>query len=163
MALNYRAPNGTAINLADWRLELAKPENAPQITTIDYLGYPLVITKTYVGNAGALYKVGVDVSEDVRKYHQYGESYQGGLSAQADYDRIVEAVNANADIFDETEFSPQGDVALFFEPKHNAHIVNVLNKPDAFTYRVDKADGNTPDDKTAREVAKEKFDEIVGA
>ncbi len=161
MALNYRDNMGKLINNDQWLIELSKSENQPKTTTIDYNGYDVDVVIKYVGTAGSLYKVYVLVSEDVAKYHGYAQTYQGKNSAKNDDARLIEAITAKADIFEKTEID--GYTALFFEPKYNAHIVNVMNKPEAFTYRVDKADGNTPEDKTAREVAKEKFDEITGA
>ena len=53
-------------------------------------------------------------------------------------------------------------IAIFYDARYDAHIVNVLNAPEAYTYRVDKADGNTSRRQTAKEVAQAKFDELTG-
>ena len=85
----------------------------------------------------------------------------GEISAEFEYNRIIDAINNNDEVFDKTLFSPDYSVALFFEQKQNAHVVNVLNAPEAYTYMQDNSDGNTEAGNTPRQQAEIKFNEIV--
>lgn len=151
MGLNYRAPNGDAIDFDAWRVHLLDHDNNNfKSTNITYLGYEIRVSKNYIGNAQKVYSVMVECSEDVTKYANYSIPHQGNSSAENDYQRIITAINNDSDIFEQTQFSPLGDIALFFDPRYNVHVVNVLTAPEAYTY-------NT------REEAQTKFNELVGA
>lgn len=148
---NYRKPNGDVTDFNGWRTHLLDHENNnSKSTSITYLGYEIRVSKNYVGNAQKIYSVMVECSEDVTKYANYNIPHQGNSSAENDYQRIITAINNGTDIFEQTQFSTLGDIALFFDPRYNVHVVNVLTAPEAYTY-------------DTREEAQIKFNTLVGA
>lgn len=102
MSTNYRNCLGNHLDFDEWKTHLGdKLENCSKSKVITKNGYEILIAKNYIGTSGSLFKVIVDCSEDLEDFFGYHEGFQGEISAQADYDRVIAAINSDTPIVED--------------------------------------------------------------
>ena len=128
--LHYRDKDNQPIDYNAWMaLKQSEVEQTSQIT---YGETQITVTKKYFGIIGSVFKVWVDASSNILKYHGYLKHYEGETEATNDYLRIVEAVEEDLPIFDEELHN--GLYSLIFDAKWNQHIVlDCSNYPEVDT------------------------------
>lgn len=117
--LNYRDKDNQPIDFNAWQ-ELKSSEVA-RATSVDYNGKNITVSKKYFGLVGSVFKVWVDASSDIIKYHGYIKHYEGETEATNDYLRLIDAIENDSEIFDSAV--DNGLISIIFDPKWNQHIV----------------------------------------
>lgn len=117
--LSYRDKDNQPIGFDKWQ-ELRLSEVA-SVSTVDYNDKNITVSKKYFGLIGSVFKVWVDASSDLIKYHGYIKHYEGEAEATNDYLRLIDAIENDSEIFDSA--TNNGMYSIIFDPKWNQHIV----------------------------------------
>jgi hypothetical protein len=122
--LNYRDKDNQPIDFNAWQ-SLKESEKITS-TIIKHDGKNITVNKKYFGLIGSVFKVWVDVSSDVLKYHGYIKHYEGEAETTNDYLRIIDAIENDTEIFDLVVNN--GLYSIIYDPKWNQHIVMDASK-----------------------------------
>jgi hypothetical protein len=117
--LSYRDKDNQPIDFNKWQ-ELKASEVA-SVTVVFYQDKNITVNKKYFGLIGSVFKVWVDVSSDIIKYHGYIKHYEGETESTNDYLRLIDAIENDSEIFDSAVNN--GLFSIIFDPKWNQHIV----------------------------------------
>ncbi len=120
---DYIDKNGNSLTLEEWREE--RRTETPVETNIDYNGQNITVCLQYEGHVnGALYSTKISCTSDIIIYYKYRANHDGLVGAQADYDRLVQAVTNGEEVRDIMSHSNDGHYTLMFSPYHDKHLVN---------------------------------------
>lgn len=144
----YRNKQNEPINLATW-LALKSTDEAI-VSVVDYANYKVSVYKKYFGTEGSVFKVWVECSSDLPRFHNYKKHYEGETESSLDFDRIVLAVQQDEEIFDKSR--EDGLLQLIYDVRFDQHIVcDLRNTPEVdFCY-------------PTRAEAEVKYNELIGA
>lgn len=125
--MSYRNKNNEPINLATWQaLRSTEQETFVQL---NYGTYTITVFKKYFGTEGSVFKVWVECSSDLTQYYNYKKHYNGETESSLDYDRIVEAIQNDEEIFDKSRQDCL--IQLIYDVRYDQHIVcDLRNQPE---------------------------------
>lgn len=117
--LNYRNKQNEPISFSDWFT--LKLNEVVHSVVVDVGGNSVTVNKKYFGTIGSVFKVWVECTSDLDKYHGYKKHFDGEVDAENDFARIVSALTEGEEIFDLT--LENGQISIYYDVRFDQHIV----------------------------------------
>lgn len=128
--LSFRNRNNEPIQFGVW--EALKRQDNPLITELIYGDKKVYVNRRYFGTIGSVFKVYIECSSDITKFHGYIKHYEGEDDSLNDYNRLISSIQDDEEIFDKT--LENGLFSIYYDSRFDQHIVIDLSNNSEVDY-----------------------------